>query len=180
MGKAQRVRGNFFVRVKYNGNRQSRLALPRMGLEALRAPKAIRAHGSLPDIWHMSHVGTCLWQYVGTCLWHVKPAVSAIRGRLDIATRCPCINLTHPQNAGSATRHNQNAHIEGRPRHAASLQGENVCVKSEGVADGEVEGHGFPEIGEIVVALLAGVVGGVEADAEVATEDEHADVEAEA
>ena len=172
MGKAQRVRGNFFVRVKYNGNRQSRLALPRMGLEALRAPKAIRAHGSLPDIWHMSHVGTCLW--------HVKPAVSAIRGRLDIAKRCPCINLTHPQNAGSATRHNQNAHIEGRPRHAATLQGENVCVKSEGVADGEVEGHGFPKIGEIVVALLAGVVGGVEAYAEVAAQDEHADVEAEA
>ena len=180
MGKAQRVRGNFFVRVKYNGNRQSRLALPRMGLEALRAPKAIRAHGSLPDIWHMSHVGTCLWQYVGACLWHVKPAVSAIRGRLDIAKRCPCINLTHPQNAGSATRHNQNAHIEGRPRHAATLQGENVCVKSEGVADGEVEGHGFPEVGEVVVAFFAGVVGGVEAYAEVATEDEHADVEAEA
>ena len=172
MGKAQRVRGNFFVRVKYNGNRQSRLALPRMGLEALRAPKAIRAHGSLPDIWHMSHVGTCLW--------HVKPAVSAIRGRLDIAKRCPYINLTHPQNAGSATRHNQNAHIEGRPRHAATLQGENVCVKSEGVADGEVEGHGFPEVGEVVVAFFAGVVGGVEAYAEVAAQDEHADVEAEA
>lgn len=50
----------------------------------------------------------------------------------------------------------------------------------EGVADGEVEGHGFPEIGEVVVAFFAGVVGGVEADAEVATEDEHADVEAEA
>lgn len=50
----------------------------------------------------------------------------------------------------------------------------------EGVADGEVEGHGFPEVGEVVVAFFAGVVGGVEADAEVAAEDEHADVEAEA
>ena len=51
---------------------------------------------------------------------------------------------------------------------------------SEGVADGEVEGEGVLEGGEVEVAALAGVVGGVEADAEVGAENEHGYVETEA
>lgn len=53
-------------------------------------------------------------------------------------------------------------------------------VGSEGVADGEVEGEGFAEGFHVVVAGAAGVVGGVDADAEVAAHHEHADVEAQA
>lgn len=49
---------------------------------------------------------------------------------------------------------------------------------SEGVADGEVEGEGVLEGGEVVVAGFAGVVGGMEADAEVGAEHQHGDVEA--
>ena len=53
-------------------------------------------------------------------------------------------------------------------------------VGSEGVADGEVEGEGFAEGFHVVVAGAAGVVGSVDADAEVAAHHEHADVEAQA
>lgn len=49
---------------------------------------------------------------------------------------------------------------------------------SEGVADGQMEGEGVFEGGHVVVAGAAGVVGGVDADAEVAADNEDADVDA--
>ena len=48
----------------------------------------------------------------------------------------------------------------------------------EGVADGQVESQGVAERGHVVVASAAGVPRGVDADAEVGADHEHADVEA--
>ena len=48
---------------------------------------------------------------------------------------------------------------------------------SERVAYGEVERQGFAERFHVVVAAFARVVGGVDADAEVAAHNEHAYVE---
>ena len=50
----------------------------------------------------------------------------------------------------------------------------------EGVADGEVEGEAVLEFGDVVVAALAGVIGGVDADTQVGTNDEHRHVETQA
>ena len=55
-----------------------------------------------------------------------------------------------------------------------------IKILSERVADGEVEGEGFAEATHVVVAALARVVGGVDTYAEVAADNEHADVEAQA
>lgn len=50
-------------------------------------------------------------------------------------------------------------------------------IWSEGVTDGKVEGQGVLEGCHVVVAALAGVVGGMDSDAEVGAEYEHGDVE---
>ena len=52
------------------------------------------------------------------------------------------------------------------------------CAISDGVADGEVEVEGLPEGFHVVVAAVAGVVGSVDADAEVAAKHQHTNVEA--
>ena len=50
-------------------------------------------------------------------------------------------------------------------------------ARSEGVADGQVEAEAFLEGGEVEIAAFAGVVGGVQPDAEVAAQHEHGDVD---
>ena len=50
----------------------------------------------------------------------------------------------------------------------------------EGIADGEVEGEGVAERCHVVVAAAAGVVGRVDAYAQVGAHHEDADVEAQA
>lgn len=52
-------------------------------------------------------------------------------------------------------------------------------IWSEGVTDGKVEGQGVLEGCHVVVAAFAGVVGGMDSDAEVGAEYEHGDVETE-
>ena len=54
------------------------------------------------------------------------------------------------------------------------------CFVLERVADGEVDGVGFLEAGDVEVAGLPRVVGEVEGDAPVETDDEEAEVVAQA
>ena len=51
-----------------------------------------------------------------------------------------------------------------------------VKDSSEGIADGEVEAEGIPELGHVVVARLARVVGCMYADTDVETNDEEVEV----
>ena len=52
-------------------------------------------------------------------------------------------------------------------------------VFSEGIAYGEVETYGVPEAAEVVVSAASGVVGSVDADSDVESEDEEVEVIAE-
>ena len=54
------------------------------------------------------------------------------------------------------------------------------CSVLERVADGEVDGIGFLEAGDVEVARRAGVVGEVEGEAPVETDDEETEVVAQA
>ena len=67
------------------------------------------------------------------------------------------------------------SHAEGM---SLLLDGFNSCYKpSEWVADGEMEGKGFLERFHVVVTALAGVVGRMDTDTEVAAHHQHSDVE---
>lgn len=59
-----------------------------------------------------------------------------------------------------------NVTLMDRPTHSPA-------ASSEGIAYGEVEGHGFAEGFHVVIAVLAGIVGGMDTDAEVGTDHKH-------